>query len=285
MLLPVKPSSLNISITLHALLVLVAFFGLPALLPEREDPTPLVMSVELLPISEISNVKPSDKPIQKEQKAPTPKTPKPVDPSMKEPPKETKSEPKPVEKVVEKHFDPTEGAEPKPEEKKEEPKKEEPKKDEKKADKPADEDFAALLNKLKQENTAAPDKNAKDKTNTTENKTKSDAPYDASLPLSISEKDAIRSQFVACWRVPAGAKDAASLAVRVKVELMEDGTVKSATVASDQQGRYASDTFFRAAADSAVRAVHKCSPLKNLPKDKHNSWREMELNFDPKEML
>ena len=36
---------------------------------------------------------------------------------------------------------------------------------------------------------------------------------------------------------------------------------------------------------SAVRAVHKCSPLKNLPPEKYGSWREMEINFDPKEML
>lgn len=270
----VENRNLSISFALHFLAAIIAFVGLPKLLPPREDPTPLVMSVELLPISEVSNVKPSDKPIQKEQKAPTPKTPKPVEPSVKELPKEP---PKPVEppkqKVSESTFDPTAGAEPKPEEKpKEEPK-------------PTPDEFAALLNKLKQENTTDTSKDAKDKTNTAENKTKSDAPYDASLPLSISERDAIRSQFVACWRVPAGAKDGASLAVRVKITLGQDAAVQSAIVSPDQQGRYASDPLFRAAADSAVRAVHQCSPLKNLPADKYGSWREMELNFDPKDML
>ncbi len=49
--------------------------------------------------------------------------------------------------------------------------------------------------------------------------------------------------------------------------------------------RYNSDSFFRAAADSALRAVHECSPLKNLPPEKYDTWHYMELNFDPKDML
>ncbi len=285
-MLPVESRSLKISVALHVLLALVAFVGLPALLPEREEPMPLVMSVELLPISDISNVKPSDTKIQKEQHAPTPPMPKPVPPSVTEKPKEVKPEPKPEPKaaapeepapVEETHFDPNEGKEPKP---KAPPKPEEAQPANSKSD-----DFAALLSKLQQEAPVKPSKDAKDSTNTAENKTKSEAAYDASLPLSISERDAIRSQFVQCWRVPAGAKAGESLAVRVHIELQEDGTVKTAEITSDQKDRYRSDTFFRAAADSALRAVHKCSPLQNLPRDKYGSWREMELNFDPKDML
>jgi hypothetical protein len=231
------------------------------------------MTVELLPIGAITNVKPSDKPIQAEQKAPTPKTPKPVTPSVQEKPKEQT----PPEPVKEKTFDPDEDAEPMDKPKPKDKPKDEAKKKQ--------EDFAALLNQLKQEAKTDNSKDAKDKTNAEENKTKSDAPYDASMPLSISETDMIRSQFLVCWIMPAGAKDAHTLAVRVKVELQQDGSVLKAAVASDQMGRYNSDSFFRAAADSAVRAVHKCSPLKNLPPDKYGAWRSMELNFDPQEML
>ncbi len=266
----VESRSVNISLILHVGMALIAFVGLPAILPAPAEPMPMVMTVEILPITGVTNVKPSDKPIEKKQEAPTPKTPKPVEPSTPEPVKATEPE-KPTEKT----FDPTEGAEPSPTEK---PK---PKEEEK----PKADDFAALLNKLKQENTTAPNKDAKDKTNTEENKTKSDAPYDPTLPLSLSETDAIRGQFIPCWRVPMGSKDAASLAVRVKVELIQDGSVKTANIASDQQSRYASDPMFRAAADSAVRAVHKCSPLKNLPPEKFNTWKEMTINFDPKDML
>jgi hypothetical protein len=282
----VEHRSLTYSIVLHLGLVMIAAFGLPALLPERAEPTPLVMSVELLPVSEITNIKPSDKPIQEEKSAPTPKTTKPVTPSMKDKPKEpAPPEPKKPEekKPEEKHFDPMEKAEPLPSDKAKPVEK--PTEDEKPKPKPKDEDFAALLNKLKQEAKTAPAKTAKDTTNTEANKSKSDAPYDDSMPLSISEKDLIRSQFLVCWTMPAGAKDAHTLAARIRIELQPDGTVQSAALVSDQMGRYNSEPFFRAAADSALRAVHRCSPIKNLPPDKYNSWRSMELNFDPQDML
>lgn len=269
----VESRSISISFGLHVLAVLVAAFGLPALLPPRPEPMPLVMTVELLPVGEVTNVKPSEKQIQEEKHAPTPVTPKPVTPSAQEKPKE---EAKPVEQ--EKTFDPMEDAEPdkpKPKDKPKEQKEEKSKKD----------DFAALLNQLKQEAKTDKSKDAKDKTNAEANKTRSDAAYDDSMPLSISEKDTIRSQFVVCWSMPAGAKDAHTLAVRVSVQLQADGTVLNAAIAKDQLGRYNSDTFFRAAADSALRAVHKCSPLKNLPPDKYGSWRDMEINFDPQDML
>ena len=43
--------------------------------------------------------------------------------------------------------------------------------------------------------------------------------------------------------------------------------------------------FFRAAADSARRAVQECSPLKNLSPEKYQTWRDMEMTFNPKDML
>ncbi len=264
--------SLTISILLHTALLLIAAFGLPMLLPDTPEPSPLVMTVELVPVGEITNLKPSDKPITEEKKANTAKTSKPVQPSAKD-------KPEPKEEKLVKTFDPLKEddapTKDKPKPKDEKPKEEKPKKD----------DFAALLNQLRQENTPDKSKDAKDSTNTPENKTRSEAAYDDSLPLSISEKDAISSQFLLCWTMPAGAKDAHSLAVRVKVKLNQDGSVLSAEIAPDQIGRYRSEPFFRAAADSAVRAVHKCSPLKNLPPDKYGSWREMEMNFNPSDLM
>jgi len=50
-------------------------------------------------------------------------------------------------------------------------------------------------------------KNTKTAADTSPTKSKSQQ-YDASLPLSLSEKDAIKSQVSKCWNVPAGAKDA-----------------------------------------------------------------------------
>ena len=46
------------------------------------------------------------------------------------------------------------------------------------------------------------------------------------------------------------------------------------------------DRFYRAAAESAMRAVQndKCSPLK-LPPDKYDRWKEITLTFDPSKMV
>jgi len=282
----VETRSLNLSILLHAAAIIIAFVGLPIILPDTPEPTPLVMTVELLPITGVTNVKPSDQPIQKEQNAKTP--PKPVkDPTAPEPMKPPP--PKPVEKEK-----PVEKAEPKPDGfdiNKDKPK-------EKEKEKPKDEpsDFEKLMQDLKKTPEApkvepkkaapeTPTKPGTDKTTTAENKTKSDAPYDPTMPMSLSEKDAIKGQIIPNWNAPAGVKDAQTLVVRVRVELQQDGSVKTAVLADGQQARYNSDAQFRAAADSAIRAVHKSSPLKNLPPDKYGMWKEFELNFDPKDII
>jgi hypothetical protein len=282
----VETRNVSWSVVLHAVLLIIAVVGLPALLPKKPDPVPLVMSVELLPISDTSNVKPSDQPIQKAQFKPEPTPPKlvPAPPAPKAPPAPTPPAPTPPPP---KTFDPDEGAEKKDKIKPVEKPPEPPKPT---IDQKTTEDFNKILADMKlkaekEQAAAVPTpKDAKDKANVAENKTKSDAPYNDALPLSISEKDAIRGQFIPCWTMPAGAKDAHSLAVRVKVQLQADGTVLDAQVAPDQLARYNSDTFFRAAADSAVRAVHKCSPLKNLPADKYGTWKDTEINFDPQDM-
>ena len=72
---------------LHVGVLLVAVFGVPALFPHHEEPTPLVMTVDILPIAAITNIKPSDQPIQKEQKAPTPPAPKAMPQPPAAPPK------------------------------------------------------------------------------------------------------------------------------------------------------------------------------------------------------
>lgn len=102
-------------------------------------------------------------------------------------------------------------------------------------------------------------------------------------PLSLTVIDSIRKQIENRWLVPAGARDAQSLVVSIHVRLQEDGTVLRAEVLPDP--RLLSDSFYRAAADSALRAVKLASPLKDLPLDRYEQWRELTLNFNPKEML
>nr|MBX2833453.1 energy transducer TonB [Micavibrio sp.] len=105
-----------------------------------------------------------------------------------------------------------------------------------------------------------------------------------SSQLSISELDALKYQIAQCWVVPAGAKYAEDLAVEIRIKLNRDGTLNQAGVVNT--ARYNRDTAFRAAADSAMRALRNpaCSPLK-LPADKYDRWKETLMNFDPREML
>lgn len=104
----------------------------------------------------------------------------------------------------------------------------------------------------------------------------------AQSAMSMSELDALKARITEamqkCWRIPDGAPDPASLTMRVKVFLNEDGTVASPPQLLDQ-GRLG-DPYFRAAADSAMRAVHICAPY-DLPPDKFAVWGELIVNFAP----
>lgn len=105
-----------------------------------------------------------------------------------------------------------------------------------------------------------------------------------STRLTISEVDAIRAQIQECWIVPAGARYAEDLSVRLRIFLRRDGGLARTPEVVDSD-RMTRDTHFRTAAEHAVRAVQKCVPLRNLPADKYDRWRDIELTFDPREML
>lgn len=102
--------------------------------------------------------------------------------------------------------------------------------------------------------------------------------------LTISEIDAVRRQIEPCWNVPVGARNPEELVVDLYLRLRPDGSVMSVEVV--EKARMRTDSFYRAAADSARRAVlnERCTPLK-LPPDKYDRWREMTLRFDPSQMV
>ena len=102
--------------------------------------------------------------------------------------------------------------------------------------------------------------------------------------LSASDIDMIREQISRCWNIPAGARDAKDLVVEIRVAVLPDGTVQQATIVD--QGRAAGDPFFRAAAESARRAFFNplCRPLR-LPPDKYEIWKDMVVEFSPKDVL
>jgi hypothetical protein len=158
-----------------------------------------------------------------------------------------------------------------------------PEEKDKKKDKMKEEDLLAVLKAVKDTADKEAKKNKKE-SDASENKSKSQN-FDPNKMMSLSEKDAIKNQIMKCWTVPAGAKDAHDLVIVLRVQYDQGGNAMKVELASQSKARYGRDTFYRAAADSAIRAVRMCSPLKDLKPDNYNAWRDMELHFDPREML
>lgn len=97
-------------------------------------------------------------------------------------------------------------------------------------------------------------------------------------PLSSSVSDAIRRQVEDNWNVPVGAADAADLIVEIRITLRSDGGVIRAVIVDQSR---MSDAFYRTMAESARRAVLQASPLRDLPPEKYEQWREITFTFKP----
>lgn len=260
--------ALMISIGAHVVVFFLIIFGLPHFKddPIIADPVPVELIANVGELT-TTNKKPAPaKPVEKPKEEP----PKKVEKEIKEKPKSS-TPPPPDESALK---TPTKDTEKKPV-KKPEPKKEQEKK-------PNQNDFDSLLKDL------TPDEKPEKQNEEAEgqNETPEPAPNVSRFSdiLSISEMDALRQQLSQCWNIMAGAANAEDQVVEVAVEVNMDRTVSSAKVVD--QGKYSSNPFFRAAADSALRALRNpsCTPL-NVPPNKYESWKKMTIVFDPKEML
>lgn len=105
------------------------------------------------------------------------------------------------------------------------------------------------------------------------------------LELTLSEIDAFKVQMRRCWSVPAGAAYSEDLIVTIRVFLNIDGTLShSPELIAHSRYSLATHAHYRAAAESAVRAIQRCQPFR-MPPDKYINWRQLELTFDPRDML
>jgi outer membrane biosynthesis protein TonB len=208
---------------------------------------------------------------------PTPETAKPPEPKPAPPlplkPPEPKPEPKPAEKVEA----PRPKAKPEPTS---QMVKNEPKPEQKKYD-PGQ--FEALLKNLAPQQSAPSPEAPPQKARVASAKASSQPRAPLGGQLTASELDLIRQQIARCWNVPAGARDAKDLVVEIRVVVDRDGTVQQATIVD--QGRLG-DPFFRAAAESARRAFFnpQCRPL-HLPAEKYAIWKDLVVDFSPKDIL
>ena len=128
------------------------------------------------------------------------------------------------------------------------------------------------------------EKKNKDKKKEVEVDKKKATPQKLGISLTISEEDAIRRHFEQCWNIPSGAREAGNLAAEIKVRFNKEGNVLDARILDIN--RMKRDRYFRTAAESALRAVlnPRCRNAP-LPIDKYDKWKNITLNFDPKNVI
>jgi outer membrane biosynthesis protein TonB len=99
--------------------------------------------------------------------------------------------------------------------------------------------------------------------------------------LSQTEIDALRRRLAQCWNPPAGVRDAGKLIVVLRVLFRPDGSI----AAPPEVVAGPASALGPAMAESAKRALLSCQPFTMLNPAHYNDWKDMEINFDPTEML
>ena len=136
--------------------------------------------------------------------------------------------------------------------------------------------IAALIDKSKVENAESinkTDKVTQDQQRSVEN-----------VGLSLSEEDALKAQIFGCWSIPLGLPYNENLLVRIKLQLNPDGTVSQSEILDHARMNKPGQGFYKVLAESALRAVKLCQPLR-VPTTGYERWKELQLNFDAREML
>jgi len=102
--------------------------------------------------------------------------------------------------------------------------------------------------------------------------------------LTLSEEDALKAQIFGCWSIPLGLPYNENLLVRIRLKLKPDGTVSKTEILDHARMNKPGQGFYKVLAESALRAVKLCQPLR-VPNTGYERWKELQLNFDAREML
>jgi len=102
--------------------------------------------------------------------------------------------------------------------------------------------------------------------------------------LTLSEEDALKAQIFGCWSIPLGLPYNEDLLVRIKLMLEPDGSVTKTEILDHARMNKPGQNFYKVLAESALRAVKLCQPLR-VPTSGYERWKELQLNFDAREML
>ena len=263
--------SLFYSISFHIVMILLTVLTLPFMIRQPVDLPPIV-SVELIQISDKTNipfapkarkviekVKEEEERVVSEQAPPSAKAKEKPD---RIPMPEEKKEKK---KLIEKKQNP------------EEIKPEIRQSSEFEKKKIIDTNqIAALIDKAKEQK-ALTEK-------TLSKLTQSSVKNSFATGLTLSQEDALRAQIFGCWSVPLGLPFEDNLLVRIKLKLKKDGTVLKSEILDHERMNRPGQKFYKILAESALRAVRMCQPLK-VPPSGYDKWKDLQLNFNPTEML
>ncbi len=263
--------SLFYSITFHSAMIFLTVLSLPFMLREPIELPPIV-SVELIQISDKTNI--------------------PYAPKARKIIEETK---KKEERVVSEQAPPAAKAKEKPDRIPLPKEKEEEKKLVKKKQNPEEikpqirqssefekkelvdtSQIAALIDKAKEVEAV--------KNKDTNKITQSNQKNSFATALTLSEEDALRAQIFGCWSVPLGLPYDQDLLVRIKLQLKKDGTIMKSEILDHERMNRPGQKFYKVLAESALRAVRLCQPLK-VPPTGYDKWKDLQLNFNPTEML
>ena len=102
--------------------------------------------------------------------------------------------------------------------------------------------------------------------------------------LTLSEEDALKAQIFGCWSIPLGLPFNEDLLVRIKLQLEPDGSIIKTEILDHARMNKPGQGFYKVLAESALRAIKLCQPLR-VPSTGYERWKDMQLNFDAREML
>jgi len=102
--------------------------------------------------------------------------------------------------------------------------------------------------------------------------------------LTLSEEDALKAQIFGCWSIPLGLPFNEDLLVRIKLQLEPDGSIIKTEILDHARMNRPGQGFYKVLAESALRAIKLCQPLR-VPSTGYERWKDMQLNFDAREML
>ncbi len=106
-------------------------------------------------------------------------------------------------------------------------------------------------------------------------------PTATAAQMSQNELQALIGRLAQLWMPPAGAKNPDELVVKVRIQLRKDGTLAGPPMVLTS----GTSPLFNASRDSAIRAVFRGQPYDMLKPEHYEQWKDIEINFDPRDMI